>query len=343
MSSSLEISIWEERWNSDVRSARALAAFKLKDSEIKRLREENDALREKIFDTSSSRDSRLERRLSDAREQVAALQSQLDASRRNLEIAVDGRNDAVTSTRAIKEQLKYAEGRISDLIFQNTELEQNLKDQKYKPRVKPSTTDMTIKSLKDELVEAQQRAEEAINKLAGVKTQRENLATQLQDTRQALQKEKAQSTIASETLRRRQEDLITEQDSVEDLRLQINEQKALITQLQTLHADAQLLLKNQQVQHRQQVIHFKASQKKLLLFCKKLEQKHKKSAGKDNNLKEKIKKLNSTLNEKTNLMLEIEEARARQDEEIISLRYVFVSLFGVLKMNDLYQKRHQFS
>merc|ERR1719223_123478 len=217
MSSSLEISIWEERLNSDVRSARALAAFKLKDAEIKRLREENDALREKIFDTSSSRDSRLERRLSDAREQVAALQSQLDASRRNLEIAVDERNDAVTSTRAIKEQLKYAEGRISDLIYQNTELEQNLKDQKYKPRVKPSTTDMTIKSLKDELVDAQQRAEEAINKLAGVKTQRENLATKLHETRDALQKEKAQSTIASETLRRRQEDLLTEQDSVEDL------------------------------------------------------------------------------------------------------------------------------
>ena len=130
--SSLEISIWEERWNSDVRAARALAALKLKDSEIKRLREENDSLRERIFDTSASRDNRLERRLSDAREQIAQLQSQLDASRRAKENAVDEKNDAITTTRAVKEQLSYAEGRISDLICQNTELEQSLKDQKYR-------------------------------------------------------------------------------------------------------------------------------------------------------------------------------------------------------------------
>ena len=68
-------------------------------------------------------------------------------------------------------------------------------------------------------------------------------------------------------------DVSAANDAVKEKETQLQSQSALITQLQALHAAAQNLLKKQEEQHKTQMEGVKRSQKKLILFCQKLEAK----------------------------------------------------------------------
>ena len=77
----------------------------------------------------------------------------------------------------------------------------------------------------------------------------------------------------------------------------------------------------QEKQHSEQLKNYKASQQRLVIFCKKLENKRKEEKNRDQELKEKIKKLNSTLQEKSSIIDMLEEVKGKQEEETIGLRY----------------------
>ena len=63
-SQSFKNEIWEARWEADVRAAKALAVLKNKDEQIRVLTEENNKMRDRIFNRSKSNDrSVLEERL----------------------------------------------------------------------------------------------------------------------------------------------------------------------------------------------------------------------------------------------------------------------------------------
>ena len=73
--------------------------------------------------------------------------------------------------------------------------------------------------------------------------------------------------------RRFKMDVAAANEATKEKESQLQSQSALISQLQSLHADAQNLLKKQEEQHKVQMEGVKRSQKKLILFCQKLEMK----------------------------------------------------------------------
>ena len=64
-------------------------------------------------------------------------------------------------------------------------------------------------------------------------------------------------------------DVAAANEATKEKESQLQSQSALISQLQSLHADAQNLLKKQEEQHKVQMEGVKKSQKKLILFCQK--------------------------------------------------------------------------
>ena len=63
----LKDEIWEARWEADVRAAKALAVLKNKDEKICALKEENQKMRDRIFNTSATQDKTvLQERLDNA-------------------------------------------------------------------------------------------------------------------------------------------------------------------------------------------------------------------------------------------------------------------------------------
>jgi len=188
----LDRTLWEERWQADVRSARALAALRAKDGEIEQLKEELAKVREKLFNQSLSRETRFDDRLETAADKISNLEGQLQATRRAKEAAVNEKLDLQTGCRATQERLTYAESRVSELITENTVLQQKLKDSKTaRVRQGPRLCQKNeLETAQNDLIRAQQRVEEAHSKLSGVKAQRETLSNQLREERQSLENEK---------------------------------------------------------------------------------------------------------------------------------------------------------
>lgn len=329
-------SLWEERWQADVRSARALAALTAKDAEIGNLKEDLAKLRDKLFNQSICRENRLEDRLESANEKIQNLETQLQASRSAKESAINEKLDMQTNCRATQERLAHAEARISELISQNTLLGQKIKDAKtIRLRQGPRLCQKNeLEAAQTSVILAQQRVEEANNKLSGVKAQRETLSNQLRDERQNLESEKQKRFELTRQNDIHQNKAVQSSQVISDLKGQLEEQHTLVQQLQQLHGDTQNLLRVQEEQHKEQLHNYKKSQQKLVLFCQKIENKRKEEKQNDQLLKSQIKKLNNTLNEKSSAIGKLEADKNRQEEETIVLRFEIQQMLDEAQMCD---------
>ena len=83
-----------------------------------------------------------------------------------------------------------------------------------------------------------------------------------------------------------------------------------------------------------QLAQSKKAQQKLVLFCQKLEQKRKVEKSHEQQLRNEIEKLNSTLTEKTSQIDQLECEKARHDEEAIALRFQIQHMLDEAQLCD---------
>lgn len=172
-------SLWEERWKAEARAARALEAFKLKDEEIENLQKQIagfkvwvyynlfiqflwslknskkrqiDVVENSAVQVASDREQRLEKKLNHAEAKVAKLNAQLDANRRTNQKLTDEKLEYQANCRAAQERATHAESRLSELIGQNTILQDQLKEAR-KPKTGPGPRECQKEELKQGLAQ----------------------------------------------------------------------------------------------------------------------------------------------------------------------------------------------
>merc|ERR1711937_1132063 len=326
-SQSLKNEIWEARWEADVRAAKALAVLKNKDEQIRVLTEENNKMRDRIFNKSKSNDrSVLEERLENSGSKIHTLRGQLEASNSEKERILNEKQEIQISCRATQERLSHSESRVSELVSKNAALEQKIKDlRQLKNKGLRECQKEEVLNARNQVIAMQQEVEVLNNKLLGVKTQREALSNQLDSERKIVENERSKRLELGREIELTQEKCLKFEDNKLQLENQLEEQKALVVQLQQLHSDAQ---------HHEQMKQAKISQQKLVVFCQKLEEKRKTEKGVESDLKNEMSRLSSTLCEKDEMISKLEGKKARQDEETIALRFQIQQLLDDAQLCD---------
>ena len=136
--------------------------------------------------------------------------------------------------------------------MQNSELEQKVKDARRNthgggPRhCQKRELDMAA----EKSIKAQQKLEETLNKLSGVKMQRESLSNQLRDERKRVEVAEARAFESQRKFDALTEQLANAEQKTQQVKEQLHEHQCLVRQLQQLHSDAQNLLHRQEQQHK---------------------------------------------------------------------------------------------
>jgi len=335
--------LWEERWKAEARAARALEAFKLKDEEIETLQKQIagfkrqiDVVENSAVQVASDREQRLEKKLNHAEAKVAKLNAQLDANRRTNQKLTDEKLEYQANCRAAQERATHAESRLSELIGQNTILQDQLKEAR-KPKTGPGPRECQkeeLKQARSDLVTALQKVAETENKLAGVKAQRETLSNQLREEREMSKNIQFNQDHHHKTLERFKMDVAAANEATKEKESQLQSQSALISQLQSLHADAQNLLKKQEEQHKVQMEGVKRSQKKLILFCQKLEMKRDEDKKAFKGLEDELVTMREEIEDKQAEMAQAVERRQQAESECLSLRLELQQMLDEAQMSD---------
>jgi len=261
---------WVDQWHGEARAARALAALKMQDEELSRLKEQlrvNDC-------SNTGNEQRLEKRLNHAEAKVTKLTAQLEANRRTSNKLTSEKLELQTQQRATQERVTHAETRVDELLGSNAQLDHKLKELK----TRRSTASIVrsgddAESARADLARSITRNGELEAALAEVKGQRERLSTQLSQIQANQGQMQTAELNSAQTLTRVQSDLHTHNETLRERERQLEAQAELIKQLQTMHGEAQNLLKQQDAHHKQQLDQAKKAQRKLVLFCQKLEAK----------------------------------------------------------------------
>ena len=134
--------------------------------------------------------------------------------------------------------------------------------------------------------------------------------------------------------RRFKMDVAAANEATKEKESQLQSQSALISQLQSLHADAQNLLKKQEEQHKVQMEGVKRSQKKLILFCQKLEMKRDEDKKAFKGLEDELVTMREEIEDKQAEMAQAVERRQQAESECLSLRLELQQMLDEAQMSD---------
>ena len=109
-----------------------------------------DVVENSAAQIASDREQRLEKKLNHAEAKVAKLNAQLDANRRTNQKLTDEKLEYQANCRAAQERATHAETRLSELIGQNTILQDQLKEAR-KPKTGPGPRECQKEELKQGL------------------------------------------------------------------------------------------------------------------------------------------------------------------------------------------------
>jgi len=129
-------------------------------------------------------------------------------------------------------------------------------------------------------------------------------------------------------------DVAAANEATKEKESQLQSQSALISQLQSLHADAQNLLKKQEEQHKVQMEGVKRSQKKLILFCQKLEMKRDEDKKAFKGLEDELVTMREEIEDKQAEMAQAVERRQQAESECLSLRLELQQMLDEAQMSD---------
>merc|ERR1712126_70445 len=129
-------------------------------------------------------------------------------------------------------------------------------------------------------------------------------------------------------------DVAAANEATKEKESQLQSQSALISQLQSLHADAQNLLKKQEEQHKVQMEGVKKSQKKLILFCQKLEMKRDEDKKAFKGLEDGLVTMREEIEDKEAEMAQAVERRQQAESECLSLRLELQQMLDEAQMSD---------